>query len=125
VPHLTHVHTTVLKPGYYATSIVGGVITAAAICPQKYYCPGGSPNGTFSPLNAAALSPSEPTIKLCPQGLWTIDAGSTSISQCLTPPGYYTTTGSNASTLPCPSGSFRADWLPASQAGSCTSCVSG
>lgn len=40
----------------------------------------------------------------------------------MTPPGYYTASGA---TLPCPAGHFRADWLPASQASSCTSCGVG
>jgi len=43
-------------------------------------------------------------------------------AMAVTPPGYYT---ANGATLPCPAGTFRADWLPASQASSCTSCGVG
>lgn len=37
----------------------------------------------------------------------------------VTPPGYYT---ANGRTQPCPDASFREGWLPAAEAGSCTSC---
>lgn len=38
------------------------------------------------------------------------------------PPGFYV---SNGGTVPCPSNSFRADWVAAFQAGSCESCGEG
>jgi len=44
------------------------------------------------------------------------------VPTAVTPPGYYT---ANGATMPCPAGTFRADWLPASQASSCTSCGVG
>lgn len=73
----------VLLPGYYAASIApSGAITAAAACPQKYWCQGGVPGQVFDPSNPAGLSPSEPSIQLCAQGTWTQDLGAVSPDQC-------------------------------------------
>jgi hypothetical protein len=40
----------------------------------------------------------------------------------VTPPGYYTVEGV---TLPCPDHTYREGWVPAAQAGNCTSCGEG
>lgn len=40
----------------------------------------------------------------------------------MTPPGFFT---ANGSTTQCPTGSFRAEWLPSDQATSCSACGEG
>lgn len=112
-------HCTVLQPGLYARNMSGVIITAAALCPQGFYCQGGKPVQVFNTSNPSALSTAETTIVACPNQLWTQELGSTSIEQCLTPPGHYTAAGK---TLKCPAGSFRPDWKPATEANACTQC---
>lgn len=114
----------VLLPGYYAAAMDGsGTVTAAAACPQKYYCPGAvTPGQAFDPSNPSGLSPSEPSIKQCPDGTWTQERAAIAPEQCLTPPGHYTSGGV---TQICVNGSFRSDWLPAMMATACTSCGAG
>lgn len=58
----------------------------------------------------------------CPNQQLTQELGSTSVQQCLTPPGHYTAAGK---TLKCPAGSFRPDWKPAAEASACTQCGVG
>lgn len=80
-PHcLFHVHTGV-EPGYaalndkgqpYLTGAApGSIIARAKLCPQHYYCPGGSPfvggGGVPQP---------------CPNGLQTPAEGAASVEQC-------------------------------------------
>ena len=60
----------------------GTVITTTAPCPQGYYCPGGRVVQTFDPANPALLLASEPSIKPCPQGTWTVDLAATVVSEC-------------------------------------------
>jgi hypothetical protein len=36
----------------------------------------------FDPSNPAALSPAEPSIKLCPNGTWTLDVAAIDVRQC-------------------------------------------
>lgn len=113
----------VLLPGLFAASIAeSGAITATGFCPQGFVCPGGQPARVFDPSNPSALPASATTVQACPEGLWTKKVGSTSLSECLTPPGFYTADGQ---TKQCPPGSFRADWQPAGQATSCASCGQG
>jgi len=74
----------VLLPGYYAAAMDGsGTVTAAAACPQKYYCPGAvTPGQAFDPSNPSGLSPSEPSIKQCPDGTWTQERAAIAPEQC-------------------------------------------
>ena len=75
----------VLKPGYYAVSITlsSRAVTAAAICPQGFICPGNvAPVAAFDPSDPTALSATEPSIQVCASGLWTKDVGATSPNQC-------------------------------------------
>lgn len=72
----------VLLPGFHAAAIAGsGEVTAAAACPQNFYCPSGVPGNAFDPANPDAF-PAEPTIQRCPSGTWTQDRGSVSPEQC-------------------------------------------
>jgi len=72
----------VVIPGHYARQMRGAIITAVAVCPQKYYCPGGRPIGAFDPLKPTWLATNDPTIKLCPNGTWTQAVSSTALQQC-------------------------------------------
>lgn len=72
----------VLEPGWYAKNISDGVITAAMPCPQGYWCPGGAAQSIFDPAAPELLLPSEPSIKACPSGLWTVDLASTTVNEC-------------------------------------------
>jgi hypothetical protein len=72
----------VLVAGYYAGAMEGRVVTAVSICPQKYYCPGGSPVAAFDPSKPAWRAPTETTIFPCPDGLWTEGLGAKVAAQC-------------------------------------------
>jgi hypothetical protein len=74
----------VLQPGFYAASITPGsrAITAAAVCPQGFFCGGGLPVNSFDPSDPTALSATEPSIRLCSHGTLTKELGSTSEAQC-------------------------------------------
>jgi len=75
----------VLKPGFYAVaiSVPGRAITAAAVCPQGFVCPGDTlPVAAFDVNNPTALSATEPSIQACPDALWTKEPGATSPNQC-------------------------------------------
>lgn len=116
---------TVLLPGVFAASIAAsGVVTATGFCPQGFVCPGGKPTQAYDPSSpSSALSvPETTTVQACPDGLWTKDVGSTSVNDCQTPPGFYTTAGE---TVKCPPHSYRADWKPAGQATECVRCGQG
>lgn len=129
----------VVEEGYYPTSLdatTGQVISTNA-CPQGFWCPGGRPRLDFDPRSvqqgnaglrglrqvvAAALALTEPTIKACPDGMWTVEVGSVSEVQCMTPPGHFTAGGK---TEICPAGSWRADWAPVGAATACNACGDG
>lgn len=73
----------VLIAGNYAVTLEpSGEISAAAACPQKYYCPGGVPGQAFAVTNPAGLDPAEPSIKQCPDGSWTQERGAVAPEQC-------------------------------------------
>lgn len=73
----------VLRVPFYAAAITAdGTITEARVCPQNYLCPGGIPKGTFDPQQPSALNASDNTIRRCPDGLWTQDAGAYYLKQC-------------------------------------------
>lgn len=111
-----------LVAGYYASTIdADGKISAAVRCPQKFYCPGGAP-GTTTFNTSDVASADGTTIIACDNGAWTFGLGSTAVSQCLTPPGYYTTGGATAK---CGAGTYRAEWTTPSAASSCTTCGNG
>jgi hypothetical protein len=68
----------VLLPGYYAAAIAAtGEIRSAGICPQNYWCGGGSAAAVFDPLNPVSES-----IRACPFGTWTQERGAVSSEQC-------------------------------------------
>lgn len=73
---------TVLQPGFFAVKLGPGTITQAQLCPQNYFCQGGAPSSTFDPSNPGSLSPSEPSIKRCANGMWTLDIASYAVEQC-------------------------------------------
>lgn len=79
---LLHLRGAVLTPGYYAKSMSGVIVTQVAICPQKYYCPGGTPVSAFDPQQPTWTSPNDDTIKACPGGTWTENVGAKSLAQC-------------------------------------------
>jgi hypothetical protein len=81
-PRRVHCVLAVLSPGFYAALTNGSRITAAQTCPQKYYCPGGTPLGPFNPANPAARPPQELTVVPCPDGMWTQQPGATGVSEC-------------------------------------------
>jgi hypothetical protein len=60
----------------------GVIVTAVAVCPQKYYCGGGTPVSAFDPRQPSWASPNDNTIKACPQGTWTDNVGARSLAQC-------------------------------------------
>ena len=72
----------VVSPGYYASQMNGGIVTAVAVCPQKWYCGGGRPVGPFDPLRPTWIAPTDTTVKACPDGLWTQSMGATTLQQC-------------------------------------------
>lgn len=72
---------TIVTPGYYARAITNGIVTQTTACPQKYYCGGGVPKAAFSPVTRTIQS-GDPTIALCPYGMWTIDIAATAAQQC-------------------------------------------
>jgi hypothetical protein len=73
---------TELLQGWYARNMTGGTIASAAVCPQGYVCPGGTPGGTFDPADPSALLSNEPSIQRCPSGMWTVGVGATSVTEC-------------------------------------------
>lgn len=87
----------VLRPGYYAAAMTGPVITAAVLCPQKYYCAGGAPLGPFDPANPAGRNVQDLTVRPCPNGQWTQAPGASSLSQCCKQPGVTAQLNSNNS----------------------------
>lgn len=110
-------------PGRYASAISGVIVQSTQICPQKYYCQGGTPAMVFNPATPGTLNATiEDTIKICPEGTWTQDLGATDPDQCMTPPGFKT---SNGNTTQCADNEYRADWKPLNQATNCLSCGSG
>lgn len=77
----------VLMPGYFAQAMDGPVVTQTVICPQGYYCPGGSTNSSFAPApvggNRRLLQTEVDPDKIVPCATgWTIDVGSSSVEQC-------------------------------------------
>jgi hypothetical protein len=76
----------VLMPGYFAQAMDGLVVTQTVICPQGYYCPGGSTNSSFAPPpggNRRLLQTEVDPDKIVPCATgWTIDVGSSSVEQC-------------------------------------------
>ena len=70
---------TQLLPTFYAATMDGAIITQTYKCPQKYYCEGGQPTGVFTP---GSPNPDGVTIKLCNDGTWTQEIGSSSADQC-------------------------------------------
>lgn len=74
----------VLKPGYYAVAIAtpSRAITAAALCPHGFVCPGAVPVAAFDPSDPTALSATEPSIGVCKLGMWTKDMGATAANAC-------------------------------------------
>jgi hypothetical protein len=88
----------VLLPGYYARELASdGSVKRAALCPQKYVCPGGVPGAVFDPSNSNALPATETTIKPCANGMWTVSLGSTDPAQCCEWPWGDTTGGMHCS----------------------------
>jgi hypothetical protein len=61
--------TAVLLPGFLAKQLSNGTIAQAQLCPQGYFCLGAAPNSIFDPSNPGSLSPSEPSIKRCGDGM--------------------------------------------------------
>jgi hypothetical protein len=78
----------VLVPGYYALEMNGDIVTKTVICPQGYYCPGGSPPSAtpFTPpvgrhlLQATNFSGA--TVYKCDGDTLTVDIGSYAQEQC-------------------------------------------
>ena len=70
---------TILMPGYNAGAMNGAIVTRTVICPQGWYCPGGSPSTAFSP---AAPVADVLTIFKCQGDAWTVDVGAQSADQC-------------------------------------------
>jgi len=70
--------------GRYATAITAPIVTATQICPQKYYCPGGTPYAAITSATdfANINNTLETTIYPCVSGLWTQELGSISSEQC-------------------------------------------
>jgi len=66
-------------PGYYAGAMNGSIVTQTVICPQGWYCPGGSPSVAF---NLSAPVGDNTTIIKCSLDQWTIDVGAQSPDQC-------------------------------------------
>lgn len=84
----------VLLPGHFALELspAGGIRRAQA-CPQRYWCPGGSPSSAFDPSRPEALPANETTIRLCVNGTWTMSLGATAAESCSelnwSPPRWY------------------------------------
>jgi len=113
---------TEVLPTFYPETITDNIVKSTQKCPQKYYCPGGSPKAIFDPVNAPTVT-ADTTVQQCADGTWTENIGASSADQCMTPPGYKTSVGAGPSgTTPCADGEYRADWKPASAAGSCQVC---
>jgi hypothetical protein len=73
----------VLLPGYVALELTAaGAVKRAQLCPQRYWCPGGSPSSAFDPARSEALPATEPTIKLCRDGKWTMGLGAVAVEGC-------------------------------------------
>ena len=83
---------TIVVAGYYALRMSSGIVTATVACPQGYYCPGGDAVSAFDPSISTVPNPSDPTIKKCPDGMWTVDLASISLNQCseCQPPPWHT-----------------------------------
>lgn len=82
---------------------------------------GGVPTAAFEPSKPTALEGT--TVQICPYGTFTQELGSTSLDQCLTPPGFKTViSGDTGTTEPCGEGEYRAEWLPPVAASACTPC---
>jgi len=87
----------VLLPGYSPLNITEGEITATQPCPQKYYCPGGSPNAAFNP--AVSVETYGTTVVPCPNGTFTQAPGASADDQCSE--WLNTNTGHDLLVLPC------------------------
>lgn len=59
------------------------VLRCAVLCCDVLHAgPGGVPLSSFDPANPGALSDAEPSIKACPNGMWTQDVASFVAQQC-------------------------------------------
>lgn len=94
----------VLEAGWYATGLTGSQVTGAALCPQKFYCPGGA---ATTQADGTADAPTA-GLNLCPNSKWTQGLGASSPNACMVPPGYGT--DSNGDVDKCPSGTYREGW---------------
>jgi hypothetical protein len=72
----------VVVPGMYATVMNDTAVTEARQCPQKFYCPGGTPLAAVNPAMLSSLNPAEATIKQCPDGMWTPGQQAASVEEC-------------------------------------------
>jgi hypothetical protein len=72
----------VLLPTFFASNIDGaGTITSTKKCPQKYYCPGGTPTNKLD----TAVTPlvlTSTTVQQCANETWTEGIGASSANQC-------------------------------------------
>jgi hypothetical protein len=50
--------------------------------PSTLCSPGGTPITSFNASNPGALLATEPSIKICPYGTWTVELGSQTVAQC-------------------------------------------
>lgn len=71
---------TEVLPTFYPADITNGVVTLTQKCPQKFYCPGGSPKQAFTPTDLNTIT--DTTVVQCDKGTWTENIGASSADQC-------------------------------------------
>lgn len=81
-PPPLHLCCAVVLPGFYAATMSGAVVRATRVCPQKYWCPGGTPRAPFDPTNPGGLDPAELTIRGCSNGMFTQATGAQALTNC-------------------------------------------
>ena len=72
----------ILLPTFYAFELTAGIVKSTKKCPQKYYCPGGTPAAAFDPTSSTPSDGDAATIIKCSSGLWTENIGASSANQC-------------------------------------------
>lgn len=72
----------VLVPKYMAIELESGYILRTRLCPQNFYCSGGSAIVAFNAANATTFGTNMSGAVLCPDGLWTQKPGASSPNVC-------------------------------------------
>ena len=71
----------VVTKGYYASSFDElGAVNGTTICPQSYYCPGGSQSPL--PVGRRLSQVASTGVIQCPYGTWTQTMGASTLVEC-------------------------------------------